>query len=95
MIQLLQDLGIGKIAEKLDTIDVKQNFVQQLEHIKETDPQTLMHELLSSALDFGLKLIAAFAIYAVGMWVIRRIKKTVMSTMKSSEVVPTEMSEVV
>lgn len=82
MIQLLQDLGIAKMAEKLDTIDVKQNFAQQLEHIKETDPQTLMHELLSSALDFGLKLIAAFAIYAVGMWVIRRIKKTVMSTMQ-------------
>lgn len=39
------------------------------------DPGTFMHDLGQHMLDFGLKLLAAFVIYFVGAWIIRRIKK--------------------
>lgn len=39
------------------------------------DPNTFLQDLLQSAIDFGLKLVAALAIYVVGAWIIRRVKK--------------------
>lgn len=38
------------------------------------DPAALMHDLAQKAADFGLKLLAALAIYIIGIWIIRRIK---------------------
>ena len=46
------------------------NHIQQ---VKE-DPDTFMHYLLQSAIDFGLKLLAAIAIYVIGAWLIKRVK---------------------
>ena len=40
-----------------------------------SDPNGFMKELLSKGLEFGLKLVAAIAIYLVGAWLIRRVKK--------------------
>ena len=39
------------------------------------DPGTFMHDLGQAFIDFGLKLLAAFLIYFIGAWIIRRIKK--------------------
>ena len=39
------------------------------------DPGTFMHDLGQACIDFGLKLLAAFLIYFIGAWIIRRIKK--------------------
>ncbi len=39
------------------------------------NPGTLMQDLLQSAIDFGLKLLAAIVIYIIGAWLIKRIKK--------------------
>ena len=49
---------------------VTSNLISQ---VKE-DPNTLLHDLLQSAIDFGLKLLAAIAIYIVGAWLIKRVK---------------------
>ena len=38
------------------------------------DPNTFLQDLLQSAIDFGLKLLAAIVIYLVGAWIIKRIK---------------------
>ena len=38
------------------------------------DPNTFMHDLLQSAIDFGLKLLAAIVIYIIGAWLIKRVK---------------------
>ena len=45
---------------------VTSNLISQ---VKE-DPNTLLQDLLQSAIDFGLKLLAAIAIYIVGAWLI-------------------------
>lgn len=39
------------------------------------DPNAFLQELLQSAINFGLKLLAAIIIYFVGAWIIRRVKK--------------------
>jgi len=49
---------------------VTSNFISQ---VKE-DPNTVLQDLLQSAIDFGLKLLAAIAIYLIGAWVIKRVK---------------------
>lgn len=45
-----------------------------INQVKE-DPDTFLHDLIQSAIDFGLKLLAAIVIYIVGAWLIKRIKK--------------------
>ena len=49
---------------------VTSNLISQ---VKE-DPNTLLQDLLQSAIDFGLKLLAAIAIYIIGAWLIKRVK---------------------
>ena len=48
------------------------------QHIAEgltTDPQGFFEEVIKSLIQFGLKVLAALAIYLIGAWIIRRIKK--------------------
>ena len=40
-----------------------------------SNPQGFMHDLVQTAIEFGLKLLAAILIYSFGAWVIRRIRK--------------------
>lgn len=47
-----------------------ENIIQQAHN----DPTALMQQLAQKAADFGLKLLAALVIYAIGIWIIRRIK---------------------
>ena len=49
---------------------VTSNLISQ---VKE-DPNTLLQDLLQNAIDFGLKLLAAIAIYIIGAWLIKRVK---------------------
>ena len=49
---------------------VTSNLISQVKD----DPNTLLQDLLQSAIDFGLKLLAAIAIYIVGAWLIKRVK---------------------
>lgn len=55
--------------------DSLKNAADTLLQKAKADPETFMHELGQHMLDFGLKLLAAFIIYFVGAWIIRRIKK--------------------
>ncbi|MCM1034460.1 MAG: mechanosensitive ion channel [Paludibacter sp.] len=41
----------------------------------QTDPTTFWHDLGQSAIHFGLKVLAALVIYAVGAWLIRQLKQ--------------------
>ncbi|MBO6082411.1 MAG: mechanosensitive ion channel [Bacteroidales bacterium] len=42
-----------------------------------TPPKELLSDLVSAAIKFGLKVLAALAIYFIGAWVIRKIKNLV------------------
>lgn len=45
-----------------------------LEQVK-NDPNAFLQDLMQKGIDFGMKLLAALAIYFIGAWIIRRIKK--------------------
>ena len=57
---------------KLDSL--KQVQAEALELLK-TDPNAFWQSFTDSAIQFGLKLLAALAIYLIGAWLISRVKK--------------------
>ncbi len=61
-----------EIADHMDSVRVAgQTFAQNLV----TDPDSALKQLGQEAIQFGLKVLAALAIYVIGAWLIRRIKK--------------------
>lgn len=46
------------------------------------DPEGALHQLGQDAVSFGLKLLAAVAIYFIGAWLIRRIKRILVRSME-------------
>lgn len=60
---------------KPDTLNAVQTEIAGIvEKVTTTPASELIKDIIDSAVSFGLKLIAAFLIYFVGAWVIRRIK---------------------
>ena len=59
-------------VNKLDSL--KQAQEQAFELLK-TDPNAFWQSFVDSAIQFGLKVLAALVIYLVGAWLIRRIRK--------------------
>ena len=61
-----------ELVSKADSAKLAlQQFTEQLT----SDPSTALQSLGRTALQFGLKVLAALAIYIVGAWIIKRIKK--------------------
>ena len=58
-----------------DSLDLKGSAEKFVEKVTTTPADVLLKELGSDALHFGLKVLAALAIYFIGAWVIKRIKK--------------------
>ena len=78
MIPFLQ--AAVETADKLqNTLASADSTKAAINNIKETitssTPQELMTSLGQEAINFGLKVLAALAIYIIGGWVVRRIKK--------------------
>lgn len=60
---------------KPDTLNAVQTEIAGIvEKVATTPASELIKDIIDSAVSFGLKLIAAFLIYFVGAWVIRRVK---------------------
>lgn len=58
----------------VDSLNVAEELAALSEKLSTTTVTELMSELLDKAVSFGLKLLAALAIYFVGAWAIRKIK---------------------
>ena len=58
-----------------DSLELKGSAEKFVEKVTTTPADVLLKELGSDALQFGLKVLAALAIYFIGAWVIKRIKK--------------------
>ena len=58
-----------------DSLDLKGSAEKFVEKVTTTPADVLLKELGSDALQFCLKVLAALAIYFIGAWVIKRIKK--------------------
>lgn len=63
-------------AVPADTLNAVQAEIAAVaEKLTTTPPSELLKDLIDSAVAFGLKVIAAFVIYFIGAWLIKKIKK--------------------
>ncbi|MBQ2541470.1 MAG: mechanosensitive ion channel [Paludibacteraceae bacterium] len=78
---LLQELGISEevAAEKVQKLspDSIHQTVHSVIQEVQTNPEGFWQSALQDLTQFGLKVVAALAIYFVGMWVIRYIKRII------------------
>ncbi len=66
-------------APDTNTVNIADSVKVAARYIHEslaTDPQGFFEELVKNLIQFGLKILAALAIYLIGVWIIRRIKKS-------------------
>ena len=76
MIPFLQSEQVVDLQEKLSSTDSLKAGVETIrETISTSTPNELLTGLAQEAINFGLKVLAALAIYIIGGWIIRRIKK--------------------
>ena len=68
MIHLLQ-------TTQVDTVNVEAKLTEVIETVRNTPADVLIGDLLDKMVSFGLKVLAALALYIIGIWVIRRIKR--------------------
>lgn len=65
-------------AAILDTTgksDIEKDIISSINTISNTPPDQVVSTLFEKALQFGLKLLAAIAIYLIGAWLIRVVKR--------------------
>jgi len=68
------------VGEKLSPDSLATKSAQIAEMLKTTPPNELLNNLLSEAIKFGFKVLAALAIYFIGAWLIRKIKHIVVKS---------------
>ena len=72
MLNLLQAKAV---TEALDTLNVEAATKNVIEKIANTPTDQLLTGLLDKTVAFGLKVLAALAIYLIGMWIAKKVKK--------------------
>lgn len=65
------------VPEIKDTIDLQKATEHLVEKIATTPADQLLSEFMDKAIAFGLKVLAALAIYLIGAWIIKKIKNIV------------------
>ena len=73
MFCLFQTIPVPEVS--VDSLEAKKAYFEEV--LRTTPPQELLPMLGQQALQFGLKVLAALAIYVVGGWVIGLIRKAV------------------
>ena len=64
-------------VEKFTADSIQARTSETLAALKDTEPNVLLQNLGQQALHFGLKVLAALAIYIIGAWIIKKIVKIV------------------
>lgn len=67
----------SNVAEKFSADSLANKGAQLIETLQTTPPKEILSDLTTSAIQFGLKVVAALAIYFIGAWLIRKIKNIV------------------
>lgn len=65
------------VPETKDTLDLQKATEHLVEKIATTPADQLLSEFMDKAIAFGLKVLAALAIYLIGAWIIKKIKNIV------------------
>ena len=78
MFHLLQTIPVPEVSA--DSLEAKKAYIEGL--LRNTPPQDLLSMLGHEALVFGLKVLAALALYVVGGWIISLIRKALKRSFK-------------
>lgn len=79
---LINLLQAEAAVEQFTADSIKAKTVETLGALKDTEPNVLLQNLGQQALHFGLKVLAALAIYIIGAWLIKKITKMVSKGLK-------------
>lgn len=74
---LINLLQAEAAVEQFTADSIKAKTAETLAALKDTEPNVLLQNLGQQALHFGLKVLAALAIYIIGAWLIKKITKMV------------------
>lgn len=74
---LINLLQAEAAVDQFTADSIKAKTVETLGALKDTEPNVLLQNLGQQALHFGLKVLAALAIYIIGAWLIKKITKMV------------------
>lgn len=66
---------ILETTEQMNLADSLKTASANIIEVAKSDPNTFFNDLLHSVLEFGLKVVAALAIYIIGAWLIKKIRK--------------------
>ncbi len=72
----LQQIPVVDEDRIIQTTDSLRTATEQFMTVLKDDPQTAFNQLIHMMIDFGLKVLAAIIIYVIGVWLIRRVKKS-------------------
>lgn len=71
----IRQARLEQLRDTTGKTDVEKGIMQAIEDVSTMSTEELLYSLLDGVLSFGFKLLAALAIYFVGAWLIRRIKR--------------------
>lgn len=71
----IRQARLEQLRDTTGKTEVEKGIMQAIEDVSTMSTEELLYSLLDGVLSFGFKLLAALAIYFVGAWIIRRIKR--------------------
>ena len=76
---LLQNVApdAEKIAQRFSRDSLTTKGAEIAEILRNTPPKELIEEMITSFIKFGIKLLVALIIYAIGAWLIRKFKRVI------------------
>ncbi|MDD5950330.1 MAG: mechanosensitive ion channel [Bacteroidales bacterium] len=92
MFRLLQALPSVPTTESVNVADSVRTAAQNLAQEIADDPSAFMSNLLQDFVDFGMKVLGAIAIYIIGAWVIKRVKRSISKFLERKKTEPTMAS---
>ena len=89
MFNLLQALPSGSTTESINVADSVRTAAHNIAQEIANNPSAFMSTLLQDFVDFGMKVLGAIAIYIIGAWVIKRVKRSISKLLERKKTEPT------
>lgn len=75
----IREARLEQLRDTTGMTEVEKGIVEAIETMSAMSTEEILYSLLDGLLSFGFKLLAALAIYFVGAWLIKRIKRMLAS----------------
>ena len=82
---LLQSVEAADAAQKFSVDSLRAGRKELIDTLTSTPPDELVRQLAQDGIHFGLKVLAALAIYIVGAWIIKIVRRSVRKGMQKKK----------